>query len=135
MISDILLGTLPLDNVAHIIQVALAPAFLLSALATLLNVFSTRLGRVADQVEAVARELEAADQVNAALLTRRLSHLRTRSLYLDVAVVLGAIGGCLIGLSVLTLFVGALRDKATATICLLRPRAYVSNRCTRRFSN
>lgn len=47
---DALLGSLPLDNVAHIIQVALAPAFLLSALATLLNVFSTRLGRVADHV-------------------------------------------------------------------------------------
>lgn len=29
------------ESIAHIIQVALAPAFLLSALATLLNVFST----------------------------------------------------------------------------------------------
>jgi hypothetical protein len=35
---------LPLDTVAHIIQVALTPVFLLSGIATLLNVFSTRLG-------------------------------------------------------------------------------------------
>ena len=30
-----------LDNIAHIIQVALTPVFLLSGIATLLNVFST----------------------------------------------------------------------------------------------
>lgn len=113
---ETLLGPLPLDSVAHIIQVALAPAFLLSALATLLNVVSTRLGRVADQVDAVAQELEKADPADAARLSLRLSHLRTRSLYLDLAVVLGAAGGCLTGVSVLTLFVGALRDRATATV-------------------
>src|SRR4051812_512761 len=38
------------ETVAHIIQAALMPVFLLSGIATLLNVFSTRLARVADQV-------------------------------------------------------------------------------------
>lgn len=103
-------------HVAHIIQVALAPAFLLSALATLLNVFSTRLGRVADQVDATARELGKADAAEAAVLSLRLTHLRARSLYLDLAVVLASGGGCMTGISVLTLFVGALRDRATATV-------------------
>lgn len=96
---DALLGPLPLDNVAHVIQVALAPAFLLSALGTLLNVFSTRLGRVSDQVDGAARELEKADAVEAAVLSRRLSHLRARSLYLDLAVVLASAGGCLTRMS------------------------------------
>ena len=41
-----------LDTVAHIIQVALTPVFLLSGIATLLNVFSSRLARVSDQVHA-----------------------------------------------------------------------------------
>ena len=40
----------PLDLVAHVIQVALTPIFLLSGIATLLNVFSTRLARVADLI-------------------------------------------------------------------------------------
>ena len=44
-----------LDTIAHIIQVALTPVFLLSGIATLLNVFSTRLARVADRVETVTR--------------------------------------------------------------------------------
>ena len=38
-----------LGSVVHIIQVSLTPVFLLSGIATLLNVFSTRLARVADQ--------------------------------------------------------------------------------------
>ena len=38
-----------LDTIAHIIQVALTPVFLLSGIATLLNVFSTRLSRVGDR--------------------------------------------------------------------------------------
>jgi len=64
------------DSIAHIIQVALAPAFLLSALATLLNVFSTRLGRVADKVDALSASLPGADEAARATLARRLAYLR-----------------------------------------------------------
>ncbi|WP_267356820.1 MULTISPECIES: DUF2721 domain-containing protein [unclassified Methylobacterium] len=109
------------DSIAHIIQVALAPAFLLSALATLLNVFSTRLGRIADKVDALAAEAARMEQAQgtdaeARRLTRRLTFLRRRSFMLDVAVALASLGGCLIGSAVLTLFVGALRDGAAASV-------------------
>lgn len=106
----------PLDSVAHIIQVALAPAFLLSALATLLNVFSTRLGRVADKVDAVSAGLEGATREDAVRLRRRLSYLRRRSMVLDTAVVLASLGGVATGAAVLTLFVGALRDATVASV-------------------
>ena len=112
-------GDFSLGDNAHVIQVALAPAFLLTALATLLNVFSTRLARVADQVDALAAQVEGADRGEAARLSRRLSHLRVRSLVLDVAVVLAAVGGALVGVSILTLFLGALRDAATASVLFL----------------
>ncbi len=86
---------------------ALTPVFLLGGLATLLNVFSTRHARIADQVEKLAgRPGEAA----------RLEGLRRRSLALDIAVVLGALGGVATCGAVLTLFVGALRDAAVATV-------------------
>ena len=109
------------DSIAHIIQVALAPAFLLSALATLLNVFSTRLGRIADKVDALAAEAARIARAGAAdaearRLARRLTYLRRRSFVLDVAVALASLGSCLIGLAVLTLFVGALRDGAAASV-------------------
>ncbi len=50
-----------LDLVAHVIQVALTPVFLLSGIATLLNVFSTRLARVADRVDQITKAIEEAD--------------------------------------------------------------------------
>jgi hypothetical protein len=105
-----------LDTVAHIIQVALTPVFLLSGIATLLNVFSARLARVADQVHAASDELEGADAVKAAILSARLAHLHRRSLALDVAVVLGAVGGAATCGAVLTLFVGALREATVASM-------------------
>lgn len=105
-----------LDTVAHIIQVALTPVFLLSGIATLLNVFSTRLARVADRVEAVRKAIEGADAGEAKTLSAQLAHLHRRSLALDVAVVLGAIGGAATCGAVLALFVGALRDATVATI-------------------
>jgi hypothetical protein len=105
-----------LDTVAHIIQVALTPVFLLSGIATLLNVFSTRLARVADRVEAVSKALEGADATLAKSLSAQLVHLHRRSLALDVAVVLGAIGGAATCAAVLALFVGALGEATIASV-------------------
>ena len=103
-----------LDDIAHIIQVALTPVFLLSGIATLLNVFSTRLSRVADRVEAVSKELEGADQDDRKILSAQLKDLHRRSIVLDVAVVLSAVGGAATCAAVLVLFLGALREATIA---------------------
>jgi hypothetical protein len=105
-----------LGSVVHIIQVSLAPVFLLSGIATLLNVFSTRLARVADQVDATAKLIEGADAAQAAALALRLVHLHRRSLALDAAVALGATGGALTCATVLALFVGEAGGPAVATL-------------------
>jgi hypothetical protein len=105
-----------LDTVAHIIQVALTPVFLLSGIATLLNVFSARLARVADRVDSLSTAVEGADPGEAEALSVQLTHLHRRSLVLDVAVVLGAVAGAATCAAVLALFVGALRDAAVATM-------------------
>lgn len=104
------------DVVAHVIQVALAPVFLLSGIATLLNVFSTRFARVADQVQQLTAALADADEAAVATITPQLARLRRRSIALDVAVVLGAIGAAATCASVLTLFVGALENATVASI-------------------
>ncbi|MFE1597758.1 DUF2721 domain-containing protein [Methylobacterium sp. ID0610] len=96
-----------LDSTVHIIQLALTPVFLLSGLATLLNVFSTRHARIADQVEKVSGKPDE---------LARLTDLRRRSLALDAAVVLAALGGVATCGAVLTLFVGALRDTGVASV-------------------
>ena len=99
-----------LDLVAHVIQVALTPIFLLSGIATLLNVFATRLARVADLVAQITKAMEQADPDESADLARQLLALRRRSIALDAAIVLGAIAAAATCASVFTLFVGALRN-------------------------
>lgn len=106
----------PLDLIAHIIQVALTPIFLLSGIATLLNVFATRLGRVADMVVQITKAMEEADPDQSADLARQLLRLRRRSIALDAAIVLGAIAAAATCASVFTLFVGALRDETVASV-------------------
>src|SRR5579883_1586367 len=84
-------STAPPDTVAHIIQVALTPIFLLSGIAALLNVFATRLARVADRVDQITKEMESAEPEQITALARQMARLRRRSLALDVAVVLAAV--------------------------------------------
>ena len=99
-----------LENVIHVIQVALTPVFLLTALAALLNVFSTRLGRVTDRVDEIGATLQNATATDAQFLSARLDYLKRRSLVLDVAVVLATIAGVATSAAALVLFVGALRE-------------------------
>lgn len=91
----------PIDSVAHVVQLALTPVFMLSGLATMLNVFTTRLGRVADRSDLHSR--------GAAPLDGQLRRLRLRSRILDIAVLLAALAGILTCGAALTLFLGVLR--------------------------
>ena len=114
MIDPIVAGSL--ENTVHVVQLALTPVFLLSGIATLLNVFGARLARVSDQAEKVSGLLTGASLEERHRLGRRLDRLHVRSLALDAAVVLAALGGVAICGAVLTLFVGALRDATVASL-------------------
>ena len=105
-----------LEIIAHVIQVALTPVFLLSGIATLLNVFATRLARVGDRVDQITKAMDEGDADQIAACAAQLSLLHRRSLALDVAVILGAIGGAATCATVLTLFLGALKDTTVATV-------------------
>ena len=98
----------PLDNAARIVQLALTPIFLLTGLGSLLNVFTTRLGRVADRVDLLTRD---PDRHRA-----QLARLRLRSRTLDIAVLLVALAGGLTCCAACTLFFGALRNSSTGTL-------------------
>jgi uncharacterized membrane protein len=104
-----------LQSSSGVIQLALTPVFLLTAVAALLNVFSTRLGRVADRVDLLSGDLKrgAADTE---FLSAQLDFLRRRSLILDVAVVLATVGGAATCAAALVLFFGTLRDAEFRTL-------------------
>jgi hypothetical protein len=107
-----MLGLDSVDSVAHVIQVALTPVFLLSGVASLLGVLSTRLGRVADRVDSLAERLETAEPVERSRLQARLAYLQRRSHVLDAAVMMGTLGGIATSVAAVILFVGTLRDQA-----------------------
>jgi hypothetical protein len=105
-----------IDTVAHVIQVALTPVFLLTGVASLLGVLSTRLARVADRVDALIEKLEVAGPGERARLETRLAYLDRRSKILDVAVILATLGGVLTSAAALLLFVDTLRKNAGAAL-------------------
>lgn len=103
------------DEVAHVIQIALTPVFLLTGIASLLGVFSARLARVADRVHIFADKLEGAGPGQRVVLQRRLRYLRRRSHLLDAAVIMSAVAGGATCLAAVLLFVGTLRNQAVVT--------------------
>ncbi len=107
------------EDIAHVIQVALTPVFLLSGVATLLAVFATRLGRVADKVDDLTDKLDRASREERVKILLRLNYLRRRSHALDAAVVLGALAGIETSAAALLLFVGTLRNGTGSTLMFL----------------
>jgi uncharacterized membrane protein len=107
-----------LDSAAHLIQVALTPVFLLSGIAALLNVFASRLARVADQLEKLGGLIEGGCDETRAQANADVARLHSRSLVLDVAVVLGTLGAAATCLAIMTLFLLALSNKAIADVLL-----------------
>jgi cadmium resistance protein CadD (predicted permease) len=109
------LDTTGLDSIVRVIQSSLTPIFLLTAVSGLLGVFTTRLARISDQVRALS-EMDTTDEVKNRSIDRRLTYLRRRSHTLDVAVILGALAGACTCGTVLALFLGLLRAKATVSL-------------------
>ena len=48
-------------DISHVIQLAVAPVFLLTAIATLINAMNTRLGRIVDRRRLVVGQLWQSD--------------------------------------------------------------------------
>jgi hypothetical protein len=99
-----------LESASHVVQQALTPVFLLSGIAALLNVFASRLARVADQADRLSNEVKDASR------DQRLRVLKWRSRALDFAVVLAALAGTATCAAVLVLFLGEVRGTSGADL-------------------
>jgi hypothetical protein len=96
-----------LADVAHVIQVSVAPVFLLSGIGSMLGVFVARLGRIVDRSRVLEGLLEAADTTDRLLgrIRPELTILSRRSTLIERAIVLATAAGFFICLVIMTLFV------------------------------
>jgi len=97
----------PISTIARVIQLSVAPVFLLTGIAGLLNVLTGRLGRVIDRARALERSLveEGPDQKGAA--HERLHTLATRARWINIAISLCVVSAIFVALVVMTLFASA----------------------------
>ena len=100
-------------DIAHIIQLAVAPVFLLSGVGVTLGLFANRLARIVDRARLLESQLTH-DHGNQEL-RQGLRVLARRARYINTAITLGTISGVLVALTVVLLFTSALTGGHLAT--------------------
>lgn len=103
------MGTLPqhLDLVAHVIQLSVAPVFLLTAIAGLLGVLANRLARAVDRAREIEDLLDGKQVAHADALRHEHAVCARRSAMILRAIVLCVIAGLLVCAVIVGLFVTA----------------------------
>jgi len=100
-------------DIAHLIQIALTPIFLISAIGVTLNVLTSRLARIVDRARAMEDRLLGAARLSAELtldgrdLHEKLGVLARRARWINAAITLITISALFIALVVVMLFVNA----------------------------
>jgi len=111
-----------IDVITNNIQLALAPVFLLTAVATLFNAISTRLGRTVDRMRAIHKELQdgrITDHEIHRLMQKEADESKFRGRLCTMAIFFDVLSGVLISLTVLELFLfqaGALNTPKTGYV-------------------
>jgi hypothetical protein len=106
-------------DIAHLIQTAIAPVFLLTGVASTLGVLTNRLSRIVDRARLLEELLEG-HPGRAPTLHSALQVLARRAHYINVAISLSTIAALLVALVVVTLFANAwLRSELGLLIALL----------------
>jgi hypothetical protein len=93
--------------IAHVIQLSVAPVFLLSGVSAMLGVLSHRLGRIIDRARSLEASLESAAVDRAEPLRGELILLGRRARLVSHAISLCTICALLICAVVISLFLGA----------------------------
>lgn len=102
-------GSAPSLDIAHLIQVAVGPVFLLSGIGVTLGVFTTRLARIVDRARALEQEQESLQgRPQFTQISLRLKVLARRSRYISTAITLATLAALLVAATVVLLFANAI---------------------------
>lgn len=99
------------DTISHGIQLAVAPVFLLTAVAGMIGVVANRLARIIDRARLVESRLQSpAAEPEQTQAWRELDELRTRGLLANSSIGLLTLCGFSIGATIIVLFLGETID-------------------------
>ena len=120
-----------LGDIAHVIQLAIAPVFLLTAVGTFLNVLANRLGRTVDRrrvLVAALTQLDAAES-ESARAELAFNERRTRLAYVSISLaVFSALLICLlIGIAFLDALIAADLSQLVAILFVLAMLALIGS--------
>ena len=101
---------MPLSDISHVIQLAIAPVFLLTAIGTLLNVLAGRLGRAVDRRRVLTAALANVQEEQATLARGELGFVARRVKIIYAAIALSVTSALLICLLIAMAFLDALMD-------------------------
>ena len=94
------------DTVLHAVQLAVAPVFMLAAVAGMIGTVAARLARIVDRARILEERLEAGTVKDPTDVHWELQRLRLRGRVCNASVALLAICGMAVGATVMALFIG-----------------------------
>ncbi len=96
-----------IDDVSQVIQLAVAPVFLLTAVGTIINVLTNRLARIVDRIRILEDKPEPSGQKNVELIQFELKLLGRRLRLIYLALTAQVLCALFVGLIIATAFVDA----------------------------
>lgn len=97
----------PTPNIVHVIQLAVAPVFLLSGVGVILTVLTNRLARIIDRARLLEDRLHERPAEQHAEMEREMKLLSHRARMINVALTLSTSCALLVCLVIALLFVGS----------------------------
>lgn len=107
-----------IDQIAHIVQLSVAPVFLLTGVGTLLNVQSGRLARIIDRARVLEQQLETLEPRCAAQIKNELRVLEKRGRVIYHAVKLSTSSALLVCCVIAALFASSLLHSSIRVIVI-----------------
>jgi hypothetical protein len=104
------------SDIARVIQLAVAPVFLLTAVGTILGVLSGRLGRIVDRARVLIDRMRSASPEDRRRLEEELSILVRRRHLVNMAITAGVTTALLVCLVIVAAFVGYIAQVHVATV-------------------
>ena len=97
-----------IDELAHLIQLSIAPVFLLTGIGTLLNVLSGRLARIIDRARVLEQRFEAPQPAPSAVIVNELQILERRGKLIYHAIKLSTSSALLVCIVIAALFASSM---------------------------